>query len=56
MKLPTIRTNGEAEVGRVREEKAIRKKFGEEKEKRGRRKKFREEKEAEESRCRCAKR
>ena len=43
VKLPTIRTDGKAEVGRVREEK-------------GRRKKIREEKESEESRCRCAKR
>jgi hypothetical protein len=43
VKLPTIWTNGKAEVGRVREEKS-------------RREKIREEKESEERRCRCAKR
>ena len=43
VKLPTIRTDGKAEVGRVRTEKR-------------RRKKIREEKESEERRCRCAKR
>ena len=43
VKLPTIWTDGKAEVGRVREEKR-------------RRKKIREEKESEERRCRCAKR
>jgi len=43
VKLPTIWTDQNAEVGRVREEK-------------GRRKKIREEKESEERRCRCAKR
>jgi len=43
IKLPTIRTDEKAEVGRVREE-------------RRRRKKIREEKESEEIRCRCAKR
>jgi hypothetical protein len=43
VKLPTIWTDGKAEVGRVREEKR-------------RRKKIREEKEPEERRCRCAKR
>ena len=42
VKLPTIWTDGKAEVGRVREEK------------RGR-EKIREEKESEERRCRCAK-
>jgi hypothetical protein len=43
VKLPTIWTDGKAEVGRVREEKR-------------RRKKIREEIESEERRCRCAKR
>jgi len=43
VKLPTIWTDGKAEVGRVREEKR-------------RRKKIREKKESEEIRCRCAKR
>jgi hypothetical protein len=43
VKLPTIWTDGTAEVGRVREEKS-------------RREKIREEKESEERRCRCAKR
>ena len=43
VKLPTICTNGKAEVGRVREEKS-------------RSEKIREEKEWEERRCRCAKR
>ena len=43
VKLPTIWTDGKAEVGRVREEKR-------------RREKIREEKESEERRCRCAKR
>ena len=43
VKLPTIWTDGKAEVGRVREE-------------RSRREKIREEKESEERRCRCAKR
>jgi hypothetical protein len=43
VKLPTIWTDGKAEVERVREEKR-------------RRKKFREEKESEERRCRWAKR
>ena len=43
VKLPTIWTDGKAEVGRVREEKR-------------RREKIREEKECEERRCRCAKR
>ena len=43
VKLPTIWTEGKAEVGRVREEKR-------------RREKIREEKESEERRCRCAKR
>jgi len=43
VKLPTIWTDGKAEVGRVREEKGIRKKI-------------REERESEERRCRCAKR
>ena len=43
VKLPTIWTDGKAEVGRVREEKS-------------RREKIREEKESEERRCRCAKR
>ena len=42
VKLPTIWTDGKAEVERVREEK--------------KRKKIREEKESEERRCRCAKR
>ena len=42
VKLPTIWTDGKAEVGRVREEKR-------------RRGKIREEKESEERRCRCAK-
>jgi len=42
-KLPTIWTDGKAEVGRVREEKGGRKKIG-------------EEKPSEERRCRCAKR
>jgi len=42
VKLPTISTDGKAEVGRVREEKR-------------RRKKIREEKESEERRCRRAK-
>ena len=44
VKLPTIWTDGKAEVGRVREEK-----------RRERRKKIRAEKEPEERRCRCAK-
>ena len=43
VKLPTIWTDGEAEVVRVSEEKS-------------RRKKIREEKESGERRCRCAKR
>ena len=43
VKLPTIWTDGKAEVGRVREEKP-------------RSEKSREEKEGEERRCRCAKR
>jgi len=43
VKLPTIWTDGKAEVGRVREEKSTREKI-------------REEKESEERRCRCAKR
>ena len=43
VKLPTIWTDGKAEVIRVREEKS-------------RREKIREEKESEERRCRCAKR
>jgi len=43
VKLPTIWTDGKAEMGRVREEKR-------------RREKIREEKESEERRCRCAKR
>ena len=43
VKLPTIWTDGKAEVGRVREEKR-------------RREKIREEKESEERRCRRAKR
>jgi len=43
VKLPTIWTDGKAEVGRVREEKS-------------RREKIREEKDSEERRCRCAKR
>jgi hypothetical protein len=43
VKLPTIWTDGKAEVGRVREEKR-------------RRKKIIEEKESEERRCRCGKR
>ena len=42
VKLPTIWTDGKAEVGRVREEKR-------------RREKIREEKESEERRCRCEK-
>jgi len=42
VKLPTIWTDGKAEVGRVREEKR-------------RREKIREKKESEERRCRCAK-
>ena len=41
VQLPTIWTNEKAEVGRVREETA-------------RRKKLRKEKESEERRCRCA--
>ena len=41
VKLPTIWTDGKAEVGRVREEKR-------------RRMKIREEKESEERRCRCS--
>jgi len=45
VKLPTIWTDGKAEVGRVREEKT----------RRIRREKIREEKESEERRCRCAK-
>jgi len=53
VKLPTIWTDGRAEVGRVREEKRRRKKIREEER---RRKKIREEKESEERRCRCAKR
>jgi len=43
VKLPTIWTDGKAEVGRVREEKR-------------RRETIREEKESEERRCRCVKR
>ena len=43
VKLPAIWTDGNAEVGRVREEKR-------------RREKMREENESEERRCRCAKR
>ena len=43
VKLPTIWTDGKAEVGRAREEKS-------------RREKIREEKESEERRCRCVKR
>jgi hypothetical protein len=43
VKLPTIWTDGKAEVERVREKKR-------------RREKIREEKESEERRCRCAKR
>ena len=43
VKLPAIWTDEKAEVGRVREEKRIRKKI-------------REEKEAEDRRCRCVKR
>jgi hypothetical protein len=43
VKLPTIWTDGKAEVGRVIEEKR-------------RREKIREEKKSEERRCRCAKR
>ena len=43
VKLPTMWTDGKAEVGRVREEKP-------------RSEKTREEKEREERRCRCAKR
>ena len=43
VKLPTIWTDGKAEVGRAREEKK-------------RREKIREEKKCEERRCRCAKR
>jgi hypothetical protein len=43
VKLPTIWTDGKAEVGRVREETR-------------RREKIREEKESEETRCRCGKR
>jgi len=43
VKLPTIWTDGKAEVGRVRDEKS-------------RREKIREEKKCEERRCRCAKR
>ena len=43
VKLPTIWTDGKAEVGRVREEKR-------------RREKIREEEESEERRCRCAER
>jgi hypothetical protein len=43
IKLPTIWTDGKAELGRVREEKR-------------RKMKIREEKESEERRCRCAKR
>ena len=43
VKLPTIWTNGKAEVGRVKEEKK-------------RSEKIREEKEREERRCRCAER
>ena len=43
VKLPTIWTDGKAEVGRVREEKR-------------RREKIREDKESKERRCRCAKR
>jgi len=42
VKLPTIWTDGKAEVGRVREEKSRREKI-----------KIREGKEAEERRCRC---
>ena len=42
VKLPTMWTDGKAEVGRAREEK-------------GRREKIREGKESEERRCRCAK-
>jgi hypothetical protein len=41
VKLPTIWTDGKAEVGRVREEKV-------------RSKKIREEKESEEKKCKCA--
>ena len=53
IKLPTIRTDGKAEVERVREEmvKACKSRGG-----KSRRKKVREEKESEERRCRCAKR
>ena len=47
VKLPTLWTDGKAEVGRVREEKSRREKIREEKEW--------EEKEREERRCRCAK-
>jgi hypothetical protein len=43
VKLPTIWTDGKAEVGRVKEEKR-------------RREKIREEKESGERKCRCAKR
>jgi len=43
VKVPTIWTDGKAEVGRVRAEKR-------------RREKIREEKQSEERRCRCAKR
>ena len=43
VKLPTIWTDGKAEVGRVREEKR-------------KSKKIREKKESEERRCRCTKR
>ena len=47
VKLPTILTDGQAEVGRVREEETRRDET--------RREKIREEKESEERRCRCAK-
>ena len=52
VKLPTIWTDGKAEVGKVREEKIREEKIREEKR---RRKKIREKKKSEERRCRCAK-
>ena len=50
VKLPTIRTDGEAEVGRVREEKVRRKKIREEK---GRRKKIQIHKKVETNETLC---
>ena len=56
VKLPTIRTDGQAKVGRVREEKEKRRSEKRKREEKGRRKKIREENESEETRCKCTKR